>query len=130
MVQRKLSLPESEKPSTTRRADTLFTPPKTLTSQDYARIIQDFRKHITSVMDEQGIPGRSIALVTADTVLCTKGFGCTDDDHRVPVTDQTMFSIQSMSKTFTATLVMIAAQEGLVDLNEPISTYLPESLDR
>jgi CubicO group peptidase (beta-lactamase class C family) len=39
---------------------------------------------------------------------------------------ETLFSIQSMSKTFTATAVMFAVQDGLVDLDTPITEYLPE----
>ncbi len=38
----------------------------------------------------------------------------------------TLFSIQSMSKSFTATAAMFAAQDGLVDLDAPITTYLPD----
>ena len=37
-----------------------------------------------------------------------------------------MFSVQSMSKTFTATAVMQAVQAGLLDLDVPITTYLPD----
>ena len=43
-----------------------------------------------------------------------------------PVTPDTMFSIQSMSKTFTATAALIAAQEGLVDFDTRVSAYMPE----
>jgi CubicO group peptidase (beta-lactamase class C family) len=42
------------------------------------------------------------------------------------VTADTIFSVQSMSKTFTATAVMQAVEKGLVDLDVPITTYLPE----
>ena len=36
-----------------------------------------------------------------------------------------MFSVQSISKLYTATIVMLAVQEGLVELDRPITTYLP-----
>jgi len=42
------------------------------------------------------------------------------------VSTKTIFGVESMSKVFTATAVMIAVQEGLVDLDEPIVTYLPD----
>ncbi|MCY3412788.1 MAG: beta-lactamase family protein [Candidatus Heimdallarchaeota archaeon] len=42
------------------------------------------------------------------------------------VDDFTLFSIQSISKTITSTLVMIAIQEGLINLDAPIGTYLPD----
>jgi len=42
------------------------------------------------------------------------------------INDQTLFSIQSISKNFTALAVMFAVQDGLLDLDTPISKYLPE----
>ena len=48
------------------------------------------------------------------------------DGARLLVTADTIFSVQSMSKLFTATAVMQAAAAGRVDLDAPITTYLPE----
>lgn len=63
--------------------------------------------------------------MTDEKVLWTEGFGCTDRTCLTQVTQDTPFSIQSMSKSFTATAVLLAVQDGLLDLDAPISTYLP-----
>ena len=55
-----------------------------------------------------------------------EGFGYSDWNNKTPVTKDTLFSIQSMSKSFTATAAMFAIQDGLVDLDAPISDYLPD----
>ena len=58
-------------------------------------------------------------------MLWAEGFG-DRDDHGDPVTTDTIFGLQSMSKLFTATAVMQAVEAGPADLDEPITTYLPE----
>jgi len=86
-----------------------------------------FDKHRESIpqrMKKHHIPGLSIAVVDREGILWSAGFGRTGKGNQ-PVTPETLFSIQSMSKTFTATAVMIAVQDGLVDLDTPITKYLP-----
>ena len=89
-----------------------------------ASVIAAYRDRIPQLMAGQGIPGLAVALVDRDGVLWTQGFGHLDDASP-PVTVDTMFSVQSMSKNFTAVAVMQAAGAGLLDLDEPITTYLP-----
>jgi CubicO group peptidase (beta-lactamase class C family) len=43
-----------------------------------------------------------------------------------PVTTDSLFQIGSITKVWTVTLVMQLVDEGLLDLDEPIVTYLPE----
>jgi CubicO group peptidase (beta-lactamase class C family) len=77
-------------------------------------------------MAEQGVPGLAVALVDADQALWVEGFGHLDGPDSAEVTADTMFSVQSMSKLFTATAVMQAVASGRLDLDEPITTHLPE----
>jgi CubicO group peptidase (beta-lactamase class C family) len=91
-----------------------------------AAVIARYQARIPDLMAEQGVPGLAIAVVDGDRVLWSQGFGTTARGGGTPVTTDTMFSVQSMSKTFTATAVMQAVGAGLVDLDEPITTYLPE----
>lgn len=91
-----------------------------------AAVISKYQQQIPQLMADQGVPGLSVALVDGANVLWSQGFGYTDRDDRTPVTTDTIFSVQSMSKMFTATAVMRAVQAGLVDLDVPITTYLPD----
>lgn len=68
----------------------------------------------------------SVTIVVDGAVRWVRGFGVTDRLRRLPVTPDTMFSLQSCSKAFTATAVMLAVQEGLLDLDLPIASYLPD----
>jgi CubicO group peptidase (beta-lactamase class C family) len=93
---------------------------------DAAPVIASYRARIPDLMAQQDIPGLAVALVDKDEVLWTEGFGHLDRDGSAPVTVDTIFSVQSMSKTFTATAVMQAVQAGLLDLDAPITAYLPD----
>lgn len=56
----------------------------------------------------------------------TTATGITSIVTRQPVTDDTVFQIGSISKVFTATLAMRLVEEGLLDLDEPVITYVPD----
>jgi len=56
----------------------------------------------------------------------TTATGITSILTRQPVTDDTVFQIGSISKVFTATLVMRLVEEGLLDLDVPVITYVPD----
>jgi CubicO group peptidase (beta-lactamase class C family) len=98
----------------------------TPSTDDISQVVEKFRQEIPQRMHQENIPGLAIAVVDDQGVLWSEGFGYTDWDQRNPVTPDTLFSIQSMSKSFTATAAMFAAQDGLVDLDAPITDYLPD----
>jgi CubicO group peptidase (beta-lactamase class C family) len=102
------------------------SPSGLITSDAIAGIIAKFREEIPPRMQQENVPGLAVVVVDERSILWAEGFGNTDWDEKIPVTPSTLFSIQSMSKSFTATAVMFAVQDGLVDLDEPISTYLPD----
>ena len=90
-----------------------------------ATVIARYRARIPELMAEQGVPGLSVALVDANQTLWVEGFGHLDRGGSAPVGADTIFSVQSMSKLFTATAVMQAVAAGRLDLDAPITTYLP-----
>jgi len=77
-------------------------------------------------MKRDKISGCALALVDDKGILWVEGFGTTDFKRKIPVTPDTLFYIGSIGKTFTAVAVLIAVQDGLLELDEPITTYLPD----
>ena len=71
------------------------------------------------------IPAISAALVRGDTTVWAKGFGTTDRAGRIPATPDTIYSICSISKLFTAVALMQQWERGKVALDAPIERYLP-----
>jgi CubicO group peptidase (beta-lactamase class C family) len=77
-------------------------------------------------MAEHDVPGLAVGVCDRTGMLWSAVFGTRRAGADEPVTHQTMFSVQSCSKMYTATAVMMAVKDGLVDLDEPILRYLPE----
>jgi CubicO group peptidase (beta-lactamase class C family) len=80
---------------------------------------------VEAKMREHRVPG--VALGVFDNgVVTTRGFGVTNVEDPLAVTDHTVFPIASISKTFAATAIMRLVEQGKIDLKAPVRTYLPE----
>ena len=100
---------------------------KRLSDQQIQTLIQESKQKIQSILGKEiYLPGIAITLVSRDKILWTDGFGYSDKLRKLNVDANTMFGILSVSKTVTVTGLMMAVQEGLVDLDVPIKTYLPD----
>jgi len=86
-------------------------------------------EQLSSFVEEQiaqkGVPGAAIGILYQDQTY-TAGFGVTNIDHPVPVTDKTLFQVGSISKTFTCLAVMRLVEQGKLDLQASVRSYLPE----
>ncbi|MFH8252760.1 serine hydrolase domain-containing protein [Microbacterium sp. B2969] len=73
----------------------------------------------------RGVPGASIAVLVGGEVV-EAATGVLSTSTGVEVTTDAVFQIGSITKVWTATLVMQLADDGLLDLDAPLRTYLPE----
>ena len=76
-------------------------------------------------LDKHKIPGISLGILK-DGEIRTACFGVTNLETQVPVSEETVFQIGSITKTFTATLAMQMVEEGKIDLDTPLRAYLPK----
>ncbi|MGI8404956.1 MAG: serine hydrolase domain-containing protein [Thermomicrobiales bacterium] len=93
--------------------------------REVANLIERLERDIPQLIEQFDIPGMAVGVCDATQLLWTRGFGTTRRGGDHAVTPQTLFSIQSCSKVYTATVVLVAVQQGLVELDAPITTYLP-----
>jgi len=84
---------------------------------------------ITSQMQNAHIPGFAGAIVVGDQVVWAKGFGQADFTNGRPVTADTIFVLASVSKTMTATALMLAVESGKLGLDDDLNRHLPFHLD-
>lgn len=82
--------------------------------------------YVQRMMKDYGVPGVGLAVVQNGAVRALRGYGVRDVNTRAPVTADTQFSIGSVTKSFTALGMMVLVGRGLVKLNAPVITYLPE----
>jgi CubicO group peptidase (beta-lactamase class C family) len=81
---------------------------------------------IRSAMRRQGIVGMSAVVVSGGRRVLAAGYGFADRSRKIPVTVETVFPLASITKLFTATAVMQLVERGAVDLDSPVSRYLPQ----
>ncbi|HET9906644.1 MAG TPA: serine hydrolase domain-containing protein, partial [Anaerolineales bacterium] len=80
---------------------------------------------LTNEMEENHIAGAVISVVKDGKLLFAKGYGYADIENGIPVDpEQTVFRIGSVTKLFTWTAVMQLAEQGKLDLDADINTYL------
>lgn len=79
---------------------------------------------IRPVMAENDVPGMAVA-VTAGGRRSVFNYGVAAKDSGQKVTDDTLFEIGSVSKTFTATLAATAQLQGALSLSDNATRYLP-----
>ena len=76
-------------------------------------------------MEENHVAGAAVAVVKDGKLFFAKGYGYADLENKIPVDpEQTIFRIGSLGKTFTATTVMQLVEQGKLDLDADINTYL------
>ena len=83
---------------------------------------------IQPLMKQQDIAGMAVA-ITYNGQRHYFNYGVAAKDTKKPVTDQTLFEIGSVSKTFTATLGAYAQARGKLSLTDPASRFAPELRD-
>ena len=105
-----------------------FTEPARPSRQfiDYRPAIEALEKFIRHEMADKELPALSIALVDDQQVAWAEGFGYADPVKKVPATADTVYRVGSVSKLFTDIAVMQLVEQGKLDLDVPITRYLPD----
>ncbi|MEG1325726.1 MAG: serine hydrolase domain-containing protein, partial [Janthinobacterium sp.] len=85
---------------------------------------QQLAAFLQDEMRERQIPGLQIAVIQRGQVVLARNFGLASLQYQVPVTDASLFSINSATKAFAGVAVMQLVQEGKIDLGAPIGQYL------
>ncbi|WP_230153471.1 beta-lactamase, partial [Pseudomonas brassicacearum] len=109
-------------------AGTFFLVCGTPTAFAQERIEDTVNAVIQPLMKQQDIAGMAVA-ITHNGQRLFFNYGVAAKDTKKPVTDQTLFEIGSVSKTFTATLGAYAQAQGKLSLADPASRFAPELRD-
>ncbi|CAM3745525.1 serine hydrolase [Marinicrinis lubricantis] len=103
------------------------TTTKELTAESAAAFLDEF---FNSEEAKAMYAGASVAIVKDDQIITQQGYGFANVENQTAVDPaNTIFRMASVSKTFAAVAIMQLVEQGKIDLNEDIRTYLPESLD-
>ncbi len=80
----------------------------------------------TKLINENEFTGVSILIGDNYQTIYNKNFGFGDTENKIFIDDKTIFRIYSMTKPITSVAFMILLERGLININDPISNYLPE----
>jgi D-alanyl-D-alanine carboxypeptidase len=81
--------------------------------------------YVAGQLKRQNIPGLSLAVVKHGKVVKAKGYGLANLEWNIPATPDTAYQLASVSKQFTATAVMLLAEDGKLQLSDNILKYFP-----
>lgn len=73
-----------------------------------------------------GVPGASVAIMKNGRIVCRSAAGIINSNTKVSCTIDTAFQIGSITKVFTATLIMQLKEEGLLELDDVITKHIPD----
>lgn len=99
---------------------------------DYSAIdvasASDLGRELDALRERLNIPGMAAAIAEGDRVIWARGFGYADLARQAPVDpDTTSFHLASVTKPYTATVVLQLADEGRLDLDAPVSQFEAET---
>ena len=81
--------------------------------------------HFNRYVDEGKIPGYLVLIARRGKVAYLNRYGLRDVEAGLPVEENTIFRIYSMTKPITSVAVMMLYERGLIQLDDPISEYIP-----
>ncbi|MBK5113970.1 MAG: serine hydrolase [Candidatus Heimdallarchaeota archaeon] len=97
-----------------------------MSQDEIKKLVDELREKIKKVVDEGKILGLSIAVLNKEENIWLESFGYTDASKTQKVNKDTLFSLQSTTKTVTAVAFFLAEQKGLVKLDDPVVKHYPE----
>ena len=91
-------------------------------SKDQIKLIE---KMITAEMIREGTPGLSIGIVKENELIYTATFGSSNLTKRTPVSQNTLFVLASVTKSFIGMGILKLSELNKLKLDDPIAKYLP-----
>jgi CubicO group peptidase (beta-lactamase class C family) len=101
--------------------------PAAQNSFSFDSVISDFENTIRQELAHGG--GFSVAIASKNKIVWAKAYGFSDQQTKELADSSTIYRIGSITKSFTAIVMMKLAEEGVIKLTDPIELYLPEIKD-
>lgn len=93
---------------------------------DYTAVTDYIRALALKEMSDHKVVGMSMALVDDQQVIWSEGFGYADKGQKIPASPETLYRVGSVTKLFTASAVMQLTEQGQLNIDRPLQSYLPE----
>jgi len=95
-------------------------------SPEWADAVERGRQVVRAGLTEQSLPGLSVAVGVAGDIVWAEGFGYAELTFKEPVAPEMLFRIGTGSMALTSAAVGLLVEEGRIELDDEIQTYVPE----
>src|ERR1700683_219780 len=96
--------------------------PSPLSDQTRSQVDQIARQ----ILESTGVPSASVAIVKDGALAYAHAYGNARLDPSTPATSEMRYKIGSISKQFTATAILILAEQGKLSLDDPVARFVPD----
>ena len=101
------------------------TKPVSITRGDYTYTIEYSKYRISQVMKQKHLPSFAVVLIDDQNIIWQETFGLSNIEKNQPAELDTVYRVWSVAKALTAIETMRLVEDGLVDLDTPITNYIP-----
>ncbi len=107
--------------------DSVINSDRQPTNDDLETIVSEFENELGNDLTNDSIDGSiSAAIVSGNRIIWLKAFGYADRENKILADTATIYRAGSISKSFTAFLMMQLVDEGIIKLTDPVELYFPE----
>ncbi len=98
-------------------------------SLDKEKLAQDVSALFAAKAVDNTTPGCAVGIIENGEWALLKSYGMANLEHDIPITSQSIFRTGSLGKQFTAAVIALLTEEGKLDLDVDIHTYLPDLME-
>ncbi|MFA9560511.1 serine hydrolase domain-containing protein [Evansella sp. AB-rgal1] len=88
--------------------------------------IENFEDYANKIISKNKVPGAALGVAKDGEVIYERGYGHRNMEQNLEVTNDTIFGIASITKSFTAVAIMQLQEAGRLTVEDKVITYLPE----
>ena len=92
-----------------------------MSAERLARIDSHFKDYV----DDGRLPGYHVAVARYGQIVHSSTYGMRDSEAKLPIEQDTMYRIYSMTKPITSIALMMLVEEGKIQLTDEVSNYIP-----
>ena len=89
-------------------------------------VVTQLKEEVPKLLAEHDVPGLSMILIRNGNIMWSHAFGNRRSDRNTPLTERTVFEAASMSKPLFAYAALKLVEQGKLDLDRSLDSYLPE----
>src|SRR3984893_16723408 len=105
---------------------TFFLLALSATAQQLSQLDRKLAEKIGAALKESGAPSVSIAVVKDGELVYAKAFGKANIAENRAAGVNTRYAVGSISKQFTATAILLLAEQGSLSLDDKVAKYFPD----